>query len=295
MSSGGPRYVPPLFRPPSEGDNLIIQATLGCSFNRCSFCSMYHTKPYRPRPLDDILADIARAARIWPEAHRVFLADGDAFVLPTETLLAICHALRASFANLQRVSAYATPLGLLRKTPEEMAALRAAKLSLLYLGIESGSAEVLKRVAKGASPRGLVEGIGKATAAGLKLSATVINGLGGRTLWREHVDGTIAVINAAPPTYLSTLQLVFHDDAEARFRARFPEFAPQDDLAVLDEMDRLIAGLAPPRPVIFRSNHASNALPLAGTLPKDRDGLLRQIEQARAGITRMRPGFLRGF
>lgn len=288
-------YDFPLFRPPSEGGNLIIQATLGCSFNRCTFCSMYRSKTYRPRPLDDVFADIARAARAWPEAHRVFLADGDAFVLPAEVLLAICDRLRQSFPGLQRISAYATPLALLKKTPDEMAALRAARLSLLYLGIESGAPEVLKRVAKGASQRGIIEGLRKADAAGIKVSATVINGLGGRGLWREHVDGTIAVVNQAPLTYLSTLQLGFHDDAEAHFRARFPDFEPQDDAAVLDELERLIAGLHPPRPVIFRSNHASNALPLAGTLPKDRDALLAQIAQARAGLKRMRPEFLRGF
>lgn len=288
-------YDFPLFRPPSEGNNLILQVTLGCSFNQCSFCSMYRSKQYRPRALEDVFADIAQAARAWPQAHRVFLADGDAFVLPAETLLAICHRLRDSFPDLQRISAYATPLSLLNKTAEEMTALKAARLSLLYLGIESGAAEVLSRVAKGASPRGLIEGLHKAHTAGLKISATVINGLGGRGLWREHVDGTAAVINAAPPTYLSTLQLVFHDDAEARFRARFPEFEPQDDEGVLDELERLIAALAPSRPVIFRTNHASNALPLAGTLPKDREALLAQIGQVRSGLRRVRPEFLRGF
>jgi radical SAM superfamily enzyme YgiQ (UPF0313 family) len=289
-------YDFPLFRPPSEGGNLIIQATLGCSFNQCSFCSMYRSKHYRPRPLAEVFTDIDTAARGWPTAHRVFLADGDAFVLPTEDLLAICDRLRRRFPDLQRVSAYATPLSLLKKSPEEMAALKAARLSLLYLGIESGSPQVLKRVAKGASPRGLIDGITKATEAGLKISATVINGLGGQGLWREHVDGTIAVVNAAPPTFLSILQLVFHDPAtEQLFLTRFPDYAPQDDAAVLDELERLIAGLAPPRPVIFRSNHASNALPLAGNLPKDRDSLLDQIRLARAGLRRMRPRDQRGF
>lgn len=154
---------------------------------------------------------------------------------------------------------------------------------------------MLKRVAKGASPGGIIEGVTKAHAAGIKVSATVILGLGGRGLWREHVEGTVAVVNAAPPTYLSTLQLQFHGDAEARFRARFPDFAPQDDAGALDEIEGLLAGIAPPRPVIFRSNHASNALPLAGTLPKDRDALLVAVAQVRAGLRGVRPGFLRGF
>lgn len=288
-------YDFPLFRPPSEGGNLIIQATLGCSFNRCTFCAMYRTKTFQARPSEAVFADIAAAAKAWPGAQRVFLADGDALVLPTEDLLAICARLAATFPALQRVTAYATPLALLKKTPEELARLRAAKLSLVYLGVESGAPEVLKRVAKGASPRGIAEGIAKCHAAGIKVSATVILGLGGRTLWREHADATAALINRAPPTYLSTLQLQFHDDAEQGFRARFPEFEPQDDKGALDELERLIAALVPPRPVIFRSNHASNALPLAGTLPKDRDALRAAIAQVRHGARAMRPDFLRGF
>ncbi len=289
-------YDMPLFRPPSEGRNLIIQATLGCSFNRCTFCAMYKDKDYTARPLDDVFTDIDTAAREWPDADRVFLADGDALVLPTDHLLRILDKLNASFPNLTRVSSYALPLNLLKKSLDELARLKDAKLKLLYFGIESGSAEILKRINKGATPRGMSEGLGKAREAGLKVSATVVLGLGGKTLWREHIDGTVALVNQAPLNYLSTLQLGFADNTVEGFLNRFGGgFEPQDDAGMLLEQRRLISDLSPPSPVIFRSNHASNALPLAGTLPKDRDKVLAQLDGALDGDVALRPMFLRGY
>jgi coproporphyrinogen III oxidase-like Fe-S oxidoreductase len=290
-----PQYDMPLWRPPSEGNNLIIQATIGCSFNRCTFCSMYRTKTFRARPRARVFADIEAAARAWPEAHRVFLADGDALVLPTDELLAILDKLAASFPNLARVSSYAMPANLIKKSVDELAALKSAKLTLLYYGLEWGDAGILKRVTKGASPRAIIQGLAKARDAGLKVSATVILGLGGRSHWRDHIDGTAAVVNQAAPNFLSTLQLGLDPMIETQFRHRFGEpFEPQDDAGMLAEQRRLIAQLDPPTPVIFRSNHASNALPLAGTLPKDRDALLAALDAAQAGAIPLRPAHLRG-
>ncbi|MBF0394117.1 MAG: radical SAM protein [Alphaproteobacteria bacterium] len=288
-------YHGPVYRPPSEGDNLIIQATLGCSFDHCTFCSMYDRKPFVARPRDEVFAHIAAARAEWPEAHRVFLADGDAMTLPTADLIAILDRLAESFPALQRVASYATPVNLLRKSPEELAALKARKLSLVYLGIESGADRVLRRVAKGSSRRNVALALTKARAAGMKVSATVILGLGGQAHWREHIDETAALVNEAPPNFLSTLQLTLEPDAVARFLARWEgEFQPQDDAAILAEQHRLLAALDPPAPVIFRSNHASNCLPLAGTLPKDKPRLLAQLDEALAGARPLRPRFLRG-
>lgn len=288
-------YDMPLYRPPSEGDNLIVQATLGCSFDQCTFCSMYREKSYRPRSLDDVFADIEDAARDWPDAHRVFLADGDAMTLPAEHLLAILGKLASCLPGLARVTSYATPSNLLRKSPEELAALKAAKLSLVYIGVESGSSDMLKRIRKGATQDSMARAINKASDAGLKTSATVILGLGGRNRWRDHIAGTAQLINQAPPTYLSTLQLALAPNVRDRFMAEFGEpFEWQDDDAMLVEQEHLLAALNPPRPVIFRSNHASNALALAGNLPRDRDRLLAQIRAARDGQIALRPAFLRG-
>jgi coproporphyrinogen III oxidase-like Fe-S oxidoreductase len=288
-------YDMPLYRPPSEGDNLIVQATIGCSFNRCTFCSMYRSKQYRARALDDVFADIEAGARDWPAAHRVFLADGDALCLPTGDLLAILERLAAKLPNLSRVSAYATPKNLIDKSVAELEALRAAKLTLVYLGIESGATRVLRRIVKGASQKTHEAALARAREAGLKVSATVILGLGGRAGWEAHIEGTAALVNRQPPTYLSTLQLTLEDGVRADFMARQqPGFEFQDDDGILIEQERLLSLLDPPRPVIFRSNHASNCLALAGNLPRDRDRLLSLIAAARADGTSLRPTWVRG-
>jgi hypothetical protein len=288
-------YDMPLYRPPSEGNNLIIQATLGCSYNHCTFCSMYKTKSYVERPLARVFADIEAAARAWPGAHRVFLADGDAVALPTPSLVAILDKLGRAFPDLARVSAYATPKNLVEKSADDLAELRDRGLSLIYLGIESGSTAVLKRIRKGATQKSMARALERARAAGLKVSATVILGLGGGAGWEEHIAGTAALINDQPPVYLSTLQLTLEEFVAGDFlAAQDPGFRFQDDAAVLAEQERLLSLLDPPRPVIFRSNHASNSLALAGTLPKDRERLLARVVEARAGAIPLRPSYLRG-
>lgn len=291
-------YEQPLYRPPSEGRNLIIQATIGCSFNRCTFCSMYKTKSFRARPLSEVFSDIVTAARHWPDASRVFLADGDALVLPVGELSAILDKLAASFSGLERVSLYATPINLMRKSVNELRELRDKGLTMVYLGIESGSMNILKRIRKGASPDTIAAALERAHAADIAVSATVILGLGGQQLWREHIDGTIALINRVPLAYLSTLQLRLEAEVVHEFVARFERdwirFVWQDDEGIVDEQQRLLQGLQPITPLIFRSNHASNCLPLAGTLPEDREKLLSLIDLARAGAPMLRPAFLRG-
>ncbi|MEI8396748.1 MAG: radical SAM protein [Rhodospirillaceae bacterium] len=287
-------YERPLWRPPSEGDNLIIQATLGCRYNRCGFCSMYKDREYVARPLPEVFADIDAAALMWPDAHRVFLADGDAYGLPTETLLALCARLRLRFPALQRVSAYATPFNISNKSADEIMALRQARLTLVYLGLESGSDRMLKIITKGNSAR-MEAALARANETGLKVSATVIAGLGGRRYWREHIEATAVLINRHPPNYLSTLQLMLDPAVAPDFFSRFEEpFEWQDDRGILEEMRLLIERLNPPASVIFRSNHASNALPLAGTLPKDRAKLLDRIDATLQGRQSVRPGWMRG-
>lgn len=291
-------YDEPVFRPPSEGHNVIIQATIGCSFNRCTFCSMYKTKSYRPRPLDQVGADIRAAAAAWPWAGRVFLADGDALVLPTADLAAILTQLSSQFPALERVSCYATPMNLTRKTVDELQTLRELGLRLVYLGVESGSPTILRRIRKGATPQTLSTAIERAHQAGVVVSATVVLGLGGRRDWREHIEGTAAVINTSPPRYLSTLQLRLQRDERDEFVTAFERdgtpFEPQDDAGILAEQRLLLELLDPPRPVTFRSNHASNCLPLAGELPTDRDALLAVVRRAIAGAPVLRPEYLRG-
>ncbi|MGB8273761.1 MAG: radical SAM protein [Alphaproteobacteria bacterium] len=287
-------YDMPLYRPPSEANNLIIQATLGCSFNKCTFCSMYKTKDYAERPLEDVFADIDTAARMWPDASRVFLADGDALALPTDRLIAILERLADTFPDLTRVTCYALPANLLRKSVDELGELRRRKLTLLYYGIESGSADILRRIRKGASPKIMVEGLGRAREAGIKTSCTVILGLGGRRRWQDHIEGTAELVSEAAPEFVSTLQLMLDGTTLEEFLEAFGEpFEFQDDNGILLEQERLVSALQPKTPVIFRSNHASNALPLAGTLPKDRDKLLAAIATAREAGLGVRPQWMR--
>jgi coproporphyrinogen III oxidase-like Fe-S oxidoreductase len=289
------RYDMPLYRPPSEGNNLIVQATIGCSFNHCTFCSMYVTKQYRARPLEEVFADIDAGARDWPNAHRVFLADGDALTLPTDHLFEILDYLAARLPNLARVTAYATPKNLNEKSIEELAALRARKLNLVYMGIESGATSVLKRIMKGASQASHAKALARAREAGLKVSATVILGLGGKADWEDHIAGTAELVNSEPPTYLSTLQLDLEPSVYARFMERQePGFEFQDDAGILAEQERLLSLMDPPHPVIFRSNHASNCLPLAGNLPRDREALVAIVAAARTGVQPLRPRWIRG-
>lgn len=291
-------YHLPLYRPPSEANSLIFQVTLGCSFNRCAFCSMYRSKTFAIRPLPAVLDEIRDAARDYPDARRIFLADGDALACSTSHLEAVLGALYESFPRLTRVTSYALPGNLLRKSVEELARLRQLGLIMIYYGIESGSKEILRRITKGATPEAMITGLGKAREANLKVSATVVLGLGGKTHWREHVDGTVALVNQVPLNYLSTLQIYLEPIVQQEFPQRFARlggsYEPQDDRGILAEQARLVAGIDPPSPVIFRANHASNALALAGILPRDRDRLLAMLGAANDGEIPLRPLFLRG-
>ncbi len=286
-------YHEPLFRPPSEGNSLIFQVTLGCSFNQCSFCAMYKTKQYTEKPLKEVLAEIDRMAFLGSRIEKVFLADGDALNLPTEHLLRILERLNARFPALRQISSYALPNNLKKKSAQELAALRQAGLSLIYYGIETGSPDLLKRITKGATREVMIAGLNKASDAGLKISATVILGLGGKEFWQDHIAGTVDLINQTRLDYLSTLQLFLHDSVREEFITKFEKrggvFVPQDDEGMLQEQYHLIAGIEPARSLEFRSNHASNALPLKGRLPDNRDELLKLVEAGREGKIPLRP------
>jgi radical SAM superfamily enzyme YgiQ (UPF0313 family) len=289
-------YDMPLYRPPSEGNNLIFQVTLGCSFNRCSFCSMYRTKEFSVRPLADTLAEIQDMGRAYPGVKRVFLADGDALAATTDHLVSVLTGLKSAFPVLERVSSYALPANLKKKSIEELSLLREHGLTLIYYGIETGSADLLKRITKGATPDSMKQGLNKAKRAGLAISATVILGLGGRAHWQEHIDATAELANEVPLDYLSTLQLGLDPMIRQEFLRKFREpFEPQNDQGILEEQTRLVEKLNPPAPLVFRSNHASNALALAGNLPEDKERLLATVRAARMGLVDLRPQWLRGY
>jgi radical SAM superfamily enzyme YgiQ (UPF0313 family) len=264
-------YDYPLFRPPAEAQNVIIQVTLGCSYNNCSFCSMYKTKKYEVRKLEDVFAEIDSIKNAYPDTRKIFLADGDALALETEHLLTLLKYLQKSFAKLSRVSLYASTQNILAKSLQDLELLRQNKLNLIYYGIETGSDIVLKKITKGVSQSEIIKSLNLASQAGLKISATVILGIAGEEYSSEHVKETAKVINNTKVNYLSTLQLGLEDDAKDNFYKHFNNFKHLNDLQILQEQKQFLELLEPKSKIIFRSNHASNALHLAGTLPRDRD------------------------
>lgn len=288
------RYDPPLFRPPSEADSFIVQATLGCSWNVCTYCAMYRTKRYVVRPLDEILADVDEAAAVLgTEVRKVFVADGDPLGMPMDVWEPLLAALRRAFPRLRRISTYATARNLAERSDDELRRLREAGLSLLYVGPESGDDATLRRIAKGADAAAHVDGARRAHAAGMELSVIFLLGVGGIERSEEHARASGRLATAMDPRFLSTLTVTVLDGTplarlEERGRFELPDVA-----GLLREL-RWFVEEANPTGAIFRSNHASNYLPIAGRLPRDRDGILAAIDLALAGEVPLRPEWARG-
>ena len=288
------RYDEPLFRPPSEADSFILQATLGCSWNACTYCAMYRGKQYRVRPLEAVLADIAEAgARFAQQVRHVFVADGDPLGMALDHWEPILLALAAAFPRLRRVSTYATARNLLEKPPEALQRLRELGLSLLYIGPESGDDVTLRRIAKGASAADHIEAARKAREAGLEQSLIFLLGAGGRARSEEHARASGRLATAMDPKFLSTLTLTVVPGTpiarlEGQGRYALPEVPDLlMELRWFMEETHLSGG-------IFRANHASNYLPIGGRLPRDREAILAAIDEALAGRVPLRPEWARG-
>ncbi|MFE8071708.1 radical SAM protein [Marinobacteraceae bacterium S3BR75-40.1] len=289
-------YIEPVFRPPSEGKSLILPVTNGCSWNQCTFCEMYTQpqKKFRARRDEDIRADIERAARTLGPVRRVFLADGDAMVLPTRRLLAIIGWLREAFPSLERVGSYCLPRNLRKKSVADLQALREAGLQILYIGVESGDDTVLEKVQKGETYASSLEALQKIHQAGITSSVMVLNGLGGEVYSEQHAINSARVLNEAQPDYLSTLVVSFPVGLE-RFKAQFPEFTPLQQMDLFREL-RLFLEHLDLKDTVFRSDHASNYLVLKGRLNQDRDSMLRQLDLAinQPGAVPLRAEWQRG-
>lgn len=273
-------YEGRVFRPPSESRSLIVQVTIGCTHNGCTFCDMYKEKSFRIRPVDEVIADLEDAKVRYGSVRRIFLADGDALCLPQEHLIAILVKINDLFPDCQRVGIYATPLDILRKTHEELAQLHSMGVGMLYIGGESGSDAILTAVNKGNTCEELKQAICKGEGAGLKASVTFISGLGGKAHWQEHAKETAKLISQAQPSYVGLLTLMiekgaplYQDIQSGAFKLLTPE-------EVLEETALMLEGIQVEKPCIFRSNHASNYISLGGTLPQEKENLLAQIQYA---------------
>lgn len=289
------RLVGKVYRPPSEADALLLQASIGCSHNRCTYCDMYRDKTvFRARPVEECLEDLrAAGAQYGPRAQKLFVTDGDALVLPVESWESILKEARRQFPRLRRVSCYAMARNILEKGPEALARLRAAGLTRLYIGPESGDDATLRRIAKGSNAAAHVEAARLAHAAGLELSVIFLLGAGGVARSQEHAVASAALATAMNPAFLSALTLTVVPGTPLHRLQERGGFVLPDVPDLLRELRAFVA-LAAPDNAVFRTNHASNYLPIAGNLPADRDHVLRVLDAALGGNVPLRPEWSRG-
>jgi radical SAM superfamily enzyme YgiQ (UPF0313 family) len=273
------RYHGNVIRPPSEASSLILQVTYGCSNNSCDFCGTYLDKPFAVRPPHEVEEDVAGLPDgVKRRADRVFLADGDALALSTRRLLDILSLLRRELPALERVSSYANAKNLLAKSVDELAEIRAAGLELIYLGLESGDDETLAAIHKGMTVAEQIEGCRRASQAGIALSVTAILGLAGAERSLEHAAATGRAFSAIDPEYIGVLTLMLEPGTEMLRKVRAGELVLPDAIGMLAELRETIAH-TDVRDCLFRSNHASNYLPVGGRLPQDKAAMLATLDR----------------
>ncbi len=272
------KYEGALYRPPSEAYSLIVQATIGCSHNKCTFCSMYKDKKFRIRSTEEIMEDLIIGRKYYKNVKRVFLADGDALVIKTKELIKILQGIEVLFPECERVGIYGSPRSILNKSQEELLELKALGLGIVYLGLESGSDKILKDIKKGVNSAQMIEAGRKIVGANIELSVTLISGIGGKVNSELHAVESAKILNKMKPHYIGLLTLLLEEDTQLYkevLEGRFQLLTPRE---VLKETRILVEGLEINN-CIFRSNHASNYVSLRGTLMKDKKLILDQIDE----------------
>ena len=273
------RYVGDIYRPPSEAYSLLVQVTIGCSHNKCTFCNMYKEKQFRVRKQEEVLEDLAWAREHYRRVERIFLCDGDALCLANRKLLVILDYIRQHFPECERVTTYGRATDVLRKTDEELRELREHGIEMVYLGAESGSQKVLEKINKGETREELIEGVQRLEAAGIKTSVTFISGLAGPDDWEEHAVETGRMIAEMNASYVSLLTLMLQPPApllEDYRQGRFKLLTPEE---VLAETCLMLQYAKPSKSCVFRSNHASNYVSLRGNLPEDNDSMIAALKR----------------
>ena len=273
-------YDYPLYRPPSEAYSLIIQATLGCSHNKCTFCSMYKSKKFTIKLLEQIKKEIDFFRIYVKKAERIFLADGDALIMPMKILKEIFIYINEKFPEAERISLYGSPKSILLKTPEELLELKNLGLGLIYLGVESGSDKILSSVKKGVSRKEIITAGKKVKKVGIPLSVTAVAGLGGKENSIEHDVETASLISEINPDYFGVLTLMLEEGTELLEEYKKGNFIPLSSSEILEETKLMIKNINVKEKCIFRSNHASNYISLKGTLPYEKENILKTIDYA---------------
>jgi radical SAM superfamily enzyme YgiQ (UPF0313 family) len=266
------KYREPLFRPPAEADSLIIQAAYGCPHNTCRFCAMYKSVKYVRRNHDELMQEIAAAGKIYSSTSRIFLADGDIMHLPFNDLKLILQELNQHFPNLARVNLYANGSSINAKTSEQLMELKSLKLSTLYLGLESGSQQLLDLVNKHETVSTMIDAVNSAQNAGLKCSVMFLLGLGGKQYSQSHAEATARAINIMQPRILSALRFI-----EVLNLPPFPQYQTLSEYDAVEELHTIVGKLELNK-TVFRANHSSNPVPLSGRFPQDRARMLFELE-----------------
>lgn len=287
------RYEGTVYRPPSEAYSLIIQATIGCAHNKCTFCSMYKSKNFRIRSLEEIYQDLYMARNNYKIVKRIFLADGDALAIKTDDLKNILLKIEEIFPECERVGVYGAPKDIIRKSIDELKELKKFGLGIIYLGVESGSEVILKDIKKGAAREEIVEAGRRVKESGIKLSVTLISGIGGQNLWREHALESADVISKIDPDYLGLLTLMVEDGTELKRKVASGEVRLLSPKEVMLETKLLLENIHV-SDCVFRSNHASNYVPLGGTLPKEKDEIIKTIDYVLNDYVSFKPEEYRG-
>jgi len=292
------KYVQPVYRPPSEADSLLIQATIGCSRASCTFCASWlfnkqGIKKFSIRPREEIEADIVEARKIYGKyVKKIFFLDSNALVMKTEDLRDLCEFSYSVFPHLERIGVYGCAADILEKTDEELTSLRKAGLGIIYLGLESGDDETLKYIHKGVTAAAQVKAGQMVKRSGVALSVTIILGLGGKKRWRQHAELTAKACSQINPTYLGALTLMLVPGTPLHQKAQSGDFQLLNPHEILEEMKLLIQNLELDG-CIFRSNHASNYLPIGGVLSQEKERVLKTIQEALDLKIALRPDFLR--
>ena len=286
------KYEGIVYRPPSEAYSLIVQVTIGCSQNHCAFCSMYKTKQFRIRSTDEIIDDFMEAREMYPKIEKIFLADGDALICPVQDLEMILKLIWKKFPECRQVTCYASPKSILLKKTDELKRLCQLGLSMVYMGLESGSDKVLEYMKKGADPKEMIKAAEKIHNAGIRLSVTAISGLGGKKWWKEHAVETGKVLSEMKPEYAGLLTLMIEEGVPLEQEIKSGRFQLMNPYEILIETREMLEHMDCPG-CIFRSNHASNYISLRGTLNKDKEKLIKQLDQAVSGSAHLKSEWMR--
>ncbi len=271
------KYEGMMIRPPSEAASLLLQVTVGCSHNRCTFCAAFKDKRFRIKSFTEIEEDIREAARCsW--VRRVFLCDGDALIIPQQRLLKILESIRIHLPAVSRIGLYANAKSIRKKSVDELAQLRERGLGIVYLGVETGNEALLRWIDKGAGYAEMVDAGRRIKDAGIRLSATVLLGIGGRDRSVEHAEDTARILTDIDPDYVGALTVMVVPGTPLHGMMTRCEFALPDRFGLLRELERMISA-SEFTDCFFASNHASNYLPIRASLPREKDRTLAFIHQ----------------